>query len=759
MKKTILIALTCFASFAFGQNIQSARNGAIGSTVTIKGVATNGAELGAIRYIQDASGALPIYGSNITSILRGDSVTATGVLFDYSGLLEISPTNSFTSHGAAVVMPTPLILPITSVGEIYESQLVRIENVTFVQTGSFATGNATVQITDGTNTIDVRINGSTNIDGTAIPTGAVTITALVGQFNANYQLIPRDLNDIVAYVAPAQEINIKIAGASVLNNTQYAVGSNASTTVTIENSGTGNLNVTGATFSGANASEFTSTLTATTIAGGGTQNFTINYLPTGNGTRTATILIGSNDSDENPYTINLIGAGLDGLATEPVANPTNLTFPTVKAYTLSGSFTASANTENYIVLWNNGSAVTGVPVDGTTYRRGDVIGNAKVAYIGAGTAFVPRGIIANQNYHFAVFAFNGPAGIENYKTTAPLTGSVTSSGSNIGNYYSGINSNSSNFVTSLSALINPHSQTSYTNYRTTMMFQFEVKDTVDGQSFVTCSYTGENKVFMDPFEWSPNGYSREHTYAHSWMPTYPADSPEKPEYSDQHHLYAVNQDKANAIRSNLPLGEIIGNVVYTYLDGRAGNGPNGQLVYEPREKHRGNAARALFYMATAYNGIGGNNWQFPTGQEQDVLISWHYADQPDNYEIARNEYIFNLQGNRNPYIDSVHYVCHVDFKNSLNYLANNCTASVLELELKNAFVVFPVPASDKVFIQVNTTTIEKYEIIDVQGRVVLAENVNQLPLVEINTNSLKKGTYIVQVQTPFGQTNKTLIIE
>ena len=223
MKKSIIFGFALMASFAFGQtNIQAARNGAIGQTVTIKGVVTNGSELGPIRYIQDATGALPAYGTNLNGVQRGDSISATGVLFDFNGLLELSPTTSFISHGVGT-LPTPQILPLTAIDESKEAQLVRIENVTFVQTGSFAAGNSTVQVTDGVNTLDVRINGSTNIDGTAIPTGPVTIIALVGQFNANYQLVPRDLNDIIVYVAPAQEINIKIAGMNVVDGGSYVI--------------------------------------------------------------------------------------------------------------------------------------------------------------------------------------------------------------------------------------------------------------------------------------------------------------------------------------------------------------------------------------------------------------------------------------------------------------------------------------------------------------------------------------------------------
>ncbi len=550
MKKTILSGILALVSLGtYAQTISDVRNMGIGQTVTVRGVVTNGSELGNIRYIQDATGAIPAFGSNLSSVVRGDSITATGVLYDFSGLLEISPTNSFTNLGTGT-MPTPLVVTIPSINESLEAQLVRLDNVTFTTTGTFATGNSTVQVTDGTNTLDVRINGSTNIDGTAIPTGPVSIIALVGQFNTNYQLIPRNLNDIFAYVAPAREINIKMNGNTVFNNGTYVVGNTAATTITIENAGTQVLTISGTTISGTNAADFNTGLTTTTIPAAGSSNFTLNFAPQGTGSRSAMISFANDDSDENPYKINLVAVGTDNIATEPTSNPSGLTFPLVKAYTVGGQYTAGTGAEKYIVLWKNGSAITGVPVDGTTYKRGDMVGDAKVAYVGSGISFTPRGVIANQNYYFAVYAFNGPDGFENYKTTAPATGNVTSSGANIGNYYNGINSTSTNFLTNLSALINPHTFVSYFNYKTTMMNQFEIKDTTAGQSYVTCVYSGERKVFNDPFDWTAVGFSREHSYCHSWMPTYPADSPEQKEYNDQHNLYPTDLQNANTPRSN-----------------------------------------------------------------------------------------------------------------------------------------------------------------------------------------------------------------
>jgi endonuclease I len=358
-----------------------------------------------------------------------------------------------------------------------------------------------------------------------------------------------------------------------------------------------------------------------------------------------------------------------------------------------------------------------------------------VAYVGSGTSFSPRHIIANTHYYFAVFPFNGVPTFENYKTDAPLTGDVTSLGLQEGSYYSGISLGSS-FVNDLHTLINPHTVISYGNYKATVMNQFEVRDTVAGQSVVTCSYTGENKIFTGAFDWTAVGYSREHTFAHSWMPSYPADgNPAKPEYSDQHNLYPVNQNKANGVRSNYPFGVITGAVSSQYLDGKLGIGPGNQLVYEPRDSQKGNSARSLMYMAVSYNTVAGNTWSIPTYQDQAILKMWNEQDLPDNYEIARQEFIFNTQGNRNPFVDHPEWACHIDFT-TVTYQAN-CSAGLSENEI--SIGVYPNPATDYIEI-VSNSTVENVTITDMSGRIVL--NLNN-PSSTINVQSLTKGVYVL----------------
>ena len=758
MKKVFLIGVIILTANGLRAqaNIADARTYGLGQTVSVTGVVTNGNELGSIRYMQDVTAGIAGYGGPVTGANRGDSVTITGPLIEFSGLLEISTVATMVNHGQAIVQPSPLQIPIPTVDEALESQLVEIQNVTFTAGGNFAGGNSTVQVSDGVNTLDVRINGTTNIAGTFIPSGPVTITGLVGQFNTNYQIVLRDLNDIVPYVAPLYEINVLLEGATVLNNGNYFVGNSAVTNVTIENLGSTDLVLSGANFTGVNAGDFSTDIAPLSIAASSSQSFVINYAASGLGSHFAAIEIGSNDTDENPYIINFEGAGTDNLATEPIANPSALTFPIVEAYTLAGQYTAGTGASKYVVLWNKGAAITDAPIDGSTYLRGDVIGNATVAYIGAGTSFTPRGVIANEDYNFVVYAFNGQGGFENYLTVAPLSGTTASLGSNIGSYYGAINSQSTSLVSDLVTLVNPHTFISYFLYKQTIMSDFEIRDTIGGQSVVTCAYSGENYIFNDPFDWSETGYSREHTMPHTWMHSYPADSPEQPEYTDQHNLYPTNLNAANIPRSNHPLGIVTGAVTSSYLEGTLGLDNNGMLVYEPRDSQKGNAARAIMYMAVTY-GFNLNGDNDATDQDQDVLKEWHLNDLPDNYEIARHEYIYSIQGNRNPFIDSVVFGCHINFDNN-TYLSSDCASVGIQSIDKNEFTIYPVPASEEVNISTNGLIIS-YTLIDMQGRTVLSVSDLNISSVDVNVKELNPGTYFIKVNTVNGSAQKKIIIE
>ncbi len=574
-----------------------------------------------------------------------------------------------------------------------------------------------------------------------------------------------DVNIAVGAATPAQEINVKYGTTTIVTGGTQVLSSPVSTMTpavfTVENLGTTNaLNLSSAVISGANAADFSVASPAfpTSVAAGSTQAVTINFTPSVAGNRNAVLTINSDDADEAAYVINLYGIG-GTLATQPAAQPTNMVFSNVKSYRLNASFTPTT-AEGYLVLRKKGSAITGAPADGTVYQRGDIVGDGQVVYSGSATGFVPNNIVASTGYYFAVYAYNGPGTYRNYNTTAPLAANVTSSGSMMpAGYYSAISTSSPTFVADLHNLTNPHDMQFYSNYGIYMVALFAARDTTMDRRVITCVYSGENKIYTEPFDFTATGYSREHTYPHSWMPTNPAQS--LPEYNDYHHLFPTNQNQANALRSNYPLGKVV-NQTGGYLGCKFGTDANGKQVFEPRDEHKGDAARAMMYEAICYTTVGGN-WGFPNpisssiqyGQDQAILKQWNTQDLPDSWEISRNDFLDSLQENRNPFVDNPNFACFVNFTN-MSYETLGCTADVEEA-LLNGFILYPNPAANTLYMNVDAATITGYQIISMDGKVVKsASDINEI-LIELDIKDLETGSYLVQVRTPYGETQKTIV--
>lgn len=575
--------------------------------------------------------------------------------------------------------------------------------------------------------------------------------------------------DDVSIAAPAagpqQEINILYNAQTVLSGGSVwagvAVNNTVSLSFLIENLGTVNaLNISSAVITGTNASEFVLQAFPSTVNAMSTSAFAIDFTPTAAGTRVATLTITNDDSDEGSYVINLYGAG-GGLASEPNA-PTNLNFSNVKSYRFQTNWTASTPAaDGYLVLRRNGGAVTDVPVDGMTYSVGDYIGSSQVAYVGTGSSTWINYVGASSQYGVAVFAYNGPGAFRNYTDANALANVVTSSGSmQPANYYSGITTSSATFVTDLSALTNPHTDKFYSNYGPYMVTKFWARDTTAGQRVVTCVYSGENLVYTEPFAWVT--FSREHTFSFSWMPSNP--NTNTPEYSDYYNLYPVNQDDANAIRSNYPLGEVV-TPSFTYLGAKYGQDANGRTVYEPREEQKGDAARSIFYMATCYNSTTAN-WSFPNpistsimyGQDQNLLKAWHYQDLPDAREIAKNDYIDSLQGNRNPFIDSVNYACYIDFYtmskiNGPTLPCSNSTIGISEVNQQPIVLnTMPNPADDNFMLYVSASENKTgvMQVVDVQGKVIDEQIVvlnSGTSAYSFDCKNWNSGMYTIRIQT------------
>jgi hypothetical protein len=155
-----------------------------------------------------------------------------------------------------------------------------------------------------------------------------------------------------------------------------------------------------------------------------------------------------------------------------------------------------------------------------------------------------------------------------------------------------------------------------------------------------------------------NGYTvnREHVWPCSQMKIGTKDRPtnsDKGHYSDLHNL-RISQAYTNGQHGNAFYGSPTGSASYV---GKAAKVP-GQNIYYPGNEgfdHRGDIARILFYMDFTYDRlmlIDDENTPVDLylGRISE-LLAWHYADPVDEFEISRNNKIFNIQKNRNPFID------------------------------------------------------------------------------------------------------------
>jgi len=170
------------------------------------------------------------------------------------------------------------------------------------------------------------------------------------------------------------------------------------------------------------------------------------------------------------------------------------------------------------------------------------------------------------------------------------------------------------------------------------------------------------------------GWNREHMMPQStFYSNYPM-------YSDL--FYVVPTDaRINQLRSNYPYGIAGTTTFYTFSNtSRIGNSaiPNSVYtgrVYEPINEFKGDVARSLLYFAVRYEGKLGtfnfNNNANPAsdtnpldGTEEKafdntyiaMLLQWNAQDPVSQKEIDRNNSVYTLQRNRNPFIDNPAWV-------------------------------------------------------------------------------------------------------
>ena len=161
-------------------------------------------------------------------------------------------------------------------------------------------------------------------------------------------------------------------------------------------------------------------------------------------------------------------------------------------------------------------------------------------------------------------------------------------------------------------------------------------------------------------------YNREHAFPQSWF------GGGMPAKSDLHHVYPTD-GYVNGMRSNNPYGETTGDKYksandFSKLGACTYPGYSGK-VFEPNDEYKGDFARTYFYMVTCYEEqlltwytnnsndtevdevLDGTTYPALQTWQLNMLMEWAKNDPVSEKEINRNNAVYAIQKNRNPFID------------------------------------------------------------------------------------------------------------
>jgi len=235
-------------------------------------------------------------------------------------------------------------------------------------------------------------------------------------------------------------------------------------------------------------------------------------------------------------------------------------------------------------------------------------------------------------------------------------------------------------------------------------------------------------------------YNREHSFPQSWF------NESSPMVTDLFHIYPTD-GYVNGKRSNYPFGEV-DNPSWTSTNGSklGANSTEGYsaIVFEPIDEYKGDFARSYFYMATRYEDIihswnsvilDGSSYLVYTQWHLNLLTRWHNEDPVSQKEIDRNNAVYAIQHNRNPFIDHPEYVASV-------------WNTALEIEndiLSQKISIYPNPA--KKWIQLNGVKSNDYKLLiyNYLGQIEYEENLDIASSQNLYVGFLKPGIYILQL--------------
>ena len=207
--------------------------------------------------------------------------------------------------------------------------------------------------------------------------------------------------------------------------------------------------------------------------------------------------------------------------------------------------------------------------------------------------------------------------------------------------------------TAIHQLIKNHTVMTYSS----LWYHFQSTDChFDNPNQVWDMYSNITRYFRGSS--AVSGMNREHSFPKSWWGGTQVDA-----YTDLNHLYPSDAD-ANMAKNNYPLGEVstasFNNGCTKVGTPKTGQGGGSSTVFEPDDEYKGDFARTYFYMATCYQDytwkytymVTNSSWQTLNQWSINLLLKWSREDPVSDKEVARNDAVYKIQNNRNPFIDN-----------------------------------------------------------------------------------------------------------
>jgi subtilase family serine protease len=305
-----------------------------GADLSITGITITGTDASSFKETDTCGNTVGAAGSCVITVtfkpvVAGATLSATlNIADNASGSPQTIPLSGSTPAPAVTLSPTSLTFASTLVGVTTTPQVVTLKN----------TGTADLVITTivETQTIPVQSYFETDTcQGTTVHAGS-TCTISVTFKPAQAGSIPATLNihdnasntpQVVTLtgsgIAPAPVVSL--SATSLTFPTTLIGVTSASQVVTVKNTGTATLTVTGVTLTGANPSSYQDVSNCTSVAINGTCTITVKFQPAATGTLTASITIADNAAD-TPQKVTLTGTGMTPAPVVSLSALT-LTFP------------------------------------------------------------------------------------------------------------------------------------------------------------------------------------------------------------------------------------------------------------------------------------------------------------------------------------------------------------------------------------------------------------------------------------------------